>query len=116
MSNITAIGLSFNFEKHLENLVRSEQSVRLEKWAKYKTSEKFVELTANLQKFSYYVSSDGSEVTDLNNQVWPLEEFLRVLITLTRATVNKSKHESWKEFCQSSPCQKPKLKLINKRG
>ena len=74
-------------------MVKSEQAVRLEKWAKYKTSEKFIELTANLEKLLYYVSSDGSEVTDLNNQVWPLEEFLRVLIALTREPVNKSKHE-----------------------
>ena len=73
-------------------MVTSDQAIRLEKWAKYKTSEKFIELTANLEKLSYYVSSDGSEVTDLNNQVWPLEEFLRVLIILTRQTANQSKH------------------------
>ena len=82
-----------DFEKYFENLVRSEQAVRLEKWANYKTSEKFIELTANLEKLSYYVSSDGSEVTDLNDQVWPLEEFFGVLIPLTRKPVNKSKHE-----------------------
>ena len=73
-------------------LVKSEQALRLKKWTKYKTSKEFIELTANLEKLSYHVSWDSSEVTDLNNQAWPFEEFLGVLIALTREQVNKSKH------------------------
>ena len=91
-------------------MVKFEQAVRLEKWAKYEAREEFIELTANLEKLSYYVSSDGSEVTPLNNQIWPLEEFLRVLIALTREPVNKSKHEFLEGILTILPMSETQIK------
>ena len=73
-------------------------------------SPEFIELTANLEKLSYKVSSDGSEVTDLGNQVWPLEEFLRVLIILTRQTANQSKHEFLEVILPIIPMSETQIK------
>ena len=67
-------------------------------------------MTANLEKLSSKVSSDGSEVTDLGNQVWPLEEFLRVLIVLTRQTANQSKHEFLEVILPIIPMSETQIK------
>ena len=91
-------------------MIKSEQAVRLEKWAKFKTSEEFNDLTSNLEKLSYKVSSNGSEVTDLSNQVWPLEELLRVLIALTRQTDNQSKHEFLEGILPIIPMSETQIK------